>query len=148
MTIEIGNCLDERNKLNKSFTSRYDLTGYIKEPSSIIDPSILIEADLGMISGCNYAYIPEFRRYYYITNITSSTNTTCTLSLHVDVLMSFHDQIVECYGYVDRQEDIVSVMIADPEKLKQINPSISTVPFTVPEGTDGYTYCLITTKSV
>ena len=148
MIIEIGNCVDERNKINKSFTSRYDYTGYIKEPSSVIDPSILIEADIAKIAGCNYAYIPQFRRYYYITNIVSATNTTCTIKLHVDVLMSYKNQLMDCYGYVDRQEDICSVMIADPEKLKQINPTISTVPFTVPTAAEGYTYCLITTKSV
>ena len=148
MTLEIGNCVDEKNKINKSFTSRYELPGTLKEPSSIINPTIRIEADLAMLAGCNYCYIPEFRRYYFIVNMESIHNTICTLQLHVDVLMSYKEQLMDCYGYVDRQEDIVSVMIPDSEKLQQANPTISTIPFTVPTEAEGYTYCLITTKSV
>lgn len=148
MTLDIGNCSDEKKKINKSFTGRYTLEGAIKEPSSIIDPVILIECDLSMIAGCNYCYIPEFRRYYYINNIKTATNTTCTVSLHVDVLMSFKTEINQCSGYVDRNEDIVSYMLSDAEREKQVNPAISTVPFTTPAGASGYTYCLITTKSV
>lgn len=148
MTIEIGNCYNEKNSLTKSFTSNYSLPGNIKEPSSVIDPVILIEANLSMIAGCNYCYIPEFRRYYYINNMKTATNTTCTLSLHVDVLNSFADQIKSCAGYVDRNEDIVSPMLSDAERQKQVNPAISTVPFTVPTEASDYTYCLITTKSV
>lgn len=148
MMLYIGSSTDEKNKINKSYTFRFDFPGYIKEPSSIINPTILVEANLEVLAGCNYCYIPEFKRYYYINNIVSATNDTCTLNLHVDVLMSFKDALNNCKGYVERNEDIVSVMIQDPERLKQANPTISTVPFTVPSGNDGYTYCLITTKSV
>lgn len=148
MTIQLGNCLDNKKKIKKSFTARMELTGHIKEPSSIIDPVILIEADLGSLSGFNYCYIPIFRRYYYITNMKTATNDTCTISCHVDVLMSFSDQILGCSGYVDRQEDEVSVLISDSDKVKQINPAISTIPFSTPANATGYTYCLITTRSV
>lgn len=148
MTIEIGVCLDEKNKLTKTFNSLYSLTGYIKEPSSVIDPVILIEEDLSFITGCNYIYIPAFRRYYYIRNMKSATNTTCTIESHVDVLKSFQSDILACSGYVDRNEDICSVMIPDPERLKQSNPVVSTVPFTPPASASDYTYCLITTQSI
>lgn len=148
MIIELGNCTDEKNKLRKTFTKRYEYEGKIKEPSSVIDPSILIEANLSSIAGVNYMHIPAFKRYYYISNIKSATNTTCTIEAHVDVLKSFENQILDCSGYVDRQEDIVSVMIADTQRPTQVNPAISTVPFTRPANASGYTYCLITTKSV
>lgn len=148
MIIEIGNCTDEKNKLRKTFNSRLELTGHIKDASSIIDPIILIEANLSTIAGCNYLYIPKFKRYYYIKNMSTNTNTTCTIEAHVDVLKSFENQILDCSGYVDRQEDIVSVMIQDPQRPKQANPAISTVPFDKPSEANGFTYCLITTKSV
>lgn len=148
MILEIGTCVSEKNSLSKNYTLNYSLTGNIKEPSSVIDPVILIQADLSMLAGCNYCYIPVFRRFYYITNMKTATNETCTLSLHVDVLQSFNEEIKACSGYVDRNEDIVSPMIADAERQRQINPAISTVPFSVPTEGSGYTYCLITTRAV
>ena len=146
--IILGNSFDDKKKINKSFTKRITLPGVVKEPSSIIDPTILIQANLSQLSGFNYCEIPEFRRCYYITNIKTATNDTCSLSLHVDVLMSFRDQLMSCGGYVDRQENVVSVMITDPERLRQINPAISTIPFNTPAESGGYTYCLMTTKAV
>lgn len=148
MIIDIGNNSEEKNKIRKYFNKRFSLTGNIKEPSSIIDPVILVQCDLSSISSCNYCFIPEFQRYYYITNAKSATSTTCTLHLHVDVLKSFEDAILSCTGYVDRQENEISVLISDPEKIRQVNPAISTVPFDTPAEATGFTYCLITTKAV
>lgn len=149
MTIILGNCTDEKNKIRKTFTPRYTYDNCkIKEPSSIINPTILIQADISSLAGCNYMQIPAFKRYYYINNITSATNTTCSIVAHVDVLKSYENQILDCSGYVDRQEDIVSVMLADTQRPQQVNPAISTVPFTRPSLANQYTYCLITTKSV
>lgn len=146
--IILGNSFDDKQKINKAFTKRVTLPGVIKEPSSIIDPSILIQANLGDLSGYNYCEIPAFRRFYYITNIKSATNDTVSLNLHVDVLMSFRDALMSCTGYVDRNENVVSPMITDAERLRQVNPAISTVPFNTPAESGGYTYCLLTTKAV
>lgn len=148
ISLILGNSIDDKKKIKKNFTERLTLEGVIKEPTSVLNPSILIEQNLSLIAGCNYAYIPALKRYYYIDNMKSGTNDTCTVELKVDVLMSFKDEILACAGYVDRNQDIVSYMISDAERTKQVNPAISTVPFTVPQGNDGYTYCLITTKSV
>lgn len=146
MNIKLGICTDEKNKIQKTFTVMYEYEGHIKEPSSIIDPVILIQADLSSIAGVNYCYIPAFRRRYYINNIKSATNDTCTISCHVDVLASFVDDIMNCAGYVERNEDVVSHMLQDNVRERQVNPAISTVPFTVPNEGSGYTYCLVTTK--
>lgn len=146
MTINLGICTDEKNKIQKTVTTMQSFEGKIKEPSSVVDPVILIQADLSAVAGYNYAYIPAFRRRYYINNIKSATNDTCTISLHVDVLASFVDDLMNCAGYVERNEDIVSNMLQDNVRPKQVNPAISTVPFTVPTEGSGFTYCLVTTK--
>lgn len=148
MTLEIGISTDDKNRINKSYTMQYSYNGVLKEPTSVINPVILVYAPLDMLTGCNYVYIPIFRRFYYISEMKSATNDTCTISCHVDVLMSFKDDIYACTGYVDRQQDIVNYMLPDPQKIKQVNPAISTVPFTTPEEASGFTYCLITTKAV
>lgn len=148
MNIQIGSMYSPRNKIIKNYVFNYDLDGCIKEPSSVINPSILIEAPLDLISGCNYMYIGAFNRYYIINDIKSATNTTCTVSATCDVLMSYKDDLLNCAGYIERNEDVVSFLLADSDRLRQVNPAISTVPFTVPTEAEGYTYCLITTRAV
>ena len=148
ITLQIGICTDEKNKLEKTPTIQYEYEGVIKEPSSVVDPIILIEAPLKQISRMNYCRIPEFNRWYFITNIKSATNTTCTIHCHADVLYSNLEELLNCSGYVERNEDIVSPMLSDNEKPRQVNPALATIPFDMPTETAGYTYCLITTKSV
>lgn len=145
--IQLGNLYSPRNKIIKDYAMRFGLQGVIKEPSSIINPTVLIEAPLDLIADCNYMYIPLMNRYYIINDIKTATNTTCTVSASCDVLMSFKDQILNCAGYVERNEDVISYLVADSDRLRQVNPAISTVPFTVPAEAQDYTYCLITTKS-
>ena len=82
-----------KEALNKSISEVFRLSGTIKEESSVIDPVITIESVANIASSCNYAYIPEFGRYYFITDIVTTSNTLWMISMHVDVLMSFRDDI-------------------------------------------------------
>lgn len=79
------------NVVDKSLSSALSVSGTLKENCSVTDPTILINA--GNISTVNYMHIPEFDRYYYITNIVSVRNGLWAVSGHVDVLMSYKSQI-------------------------------------------------------
>ena len=57
-----------------------------------MNPSIRIES-ADNISAYNYAYISEFGRYYYITDIVSVRTNCWVVSLRCDVLMSYKDEI-------------------------------------------------------
>lgn len=81
----------EKNKLEKNLSNEIKMTGQLREQSSIVSPSIMIRHDNP--SNFNYAYIPEFKRYYFITDITSIRNGLWEVTMHVDVLMSFKDEI-------------------------------------------------------
>ena len=52
----------------------------------------------------NYAYIEDFHRYYYITNITSIHNSVWQLTMRVDVLMSYKNDIYSLKALVVRNE--------------------------------------------
>ena len=82
----------ERQAINKSIGSALTLTGALRNESSVIHPSFLIEAVNP--SGYNYCYIAEFGRYYFITNITSVRTYIWRIDCSVDVLMSFKSQIL------------------------------------------------------
>lgn len=73
----------------------------MKTSSSIISPVIDIKYPVNQIPDFNYAYISEFKRYYYVTDVVYSIGVW-TLSLSVDVLASFRDDILNSTQYVLR----------------------------------------------
>ena len=81
-------------------TPKLELEGNIKQPSSIINPSIQITKAKEPI-GYNYAYIPEFNRYYFISDMTYNIGTWL-LDLRVDVLASFRADILNSEQYILR----------------------------------------------
>lgn len=82
----------ERQAINKTLTNGLTLTGSLRNESSVINPIILIEATNP--SSYNYAYIPEFNRYYFITDIVSIRTNLWRIQMSVDVLMSFQQSIL------------------------------------------------------
>lgn len=92
MDIKLYKNHSEKNKINKSLTSEIEYSGTLRDETSVINPVILIYA--ANLSQYNYAYIPEFHRYYFIRDIMSVRNGLWRVSLSVDVLMSFRSDIL------------------------------------------------------
>lgn len=71
--------------------------GNLKESTSILAPEI--ELQIASVPDVNYCYIPDFRRYYYVIGITCEAANLWSLSLSVDMLASFKDDIamLDCY---------------------------------------------------
>ena len=94
MVIVLGTIADETNKLNKTINNVTNINGTLRQETSVINPSVLIEAQ--NLSGFNYMYINEFGRYYFITDIVSVKNGLWRVTGKVDVLMSFKSGIETC----------------------------------------------------
>lgn len=86
---------DENNKINKRLSNALLLTGTMRNDSSIISPVIMVEGS--SFNSYNYAYIPQFDRYYFIKEITNYRNNLWILTLEVDVLMSFKSSILNMH---------------------------------------------------
>lgn len=91
MTVDFFTNNSDANTLEKSFTAGTTKTGNLKEPCSIEAPEITF-SNSGVIP-YNYCYIPAFGRYYYIVDQTLLSNNRVRLSLKVDVLESFKENI-------------------------------------------------------
>lgn len=81
----------EKNKIGKNLTNDLSISGTLRDTTNIINPIILVE--LNEISNYNYCHIPNFNRYYFITDITVIRTGLYAISLLVDVLESFKTDI-------------------------------------------------------
>jgi len=81
----------EKNKLGKSLSNLSVFSGSLKEETSVTNPVVTME--LENPSGFNYAYIPEFGRYYFIDDMVSIRTGLWKISMKVDVLESFKNSI-------------------------------------------------------
>lgn len=91
-TVSLFKTTSENNRVVKVLTDEKQLSGELRNQTSVLNPSIRIES-ANNISTYNYAYISEFGRYYYITDIVSVRTNCWVVSLRCDVLMSYKDEI-------------------------------------------------------
>lgn len=100
MIVNLGVTTKRRNStLRPSLGKNYNCT--LKEGCSIMNPTIRI--DRAAISGnnYNYAYIPDFARYYWITDIRHS-GALVYIDLAVDVLATYKAAIGDKDLYITR----------------------------------------------
>lgn len=103
MTINLYNCEAEMNRIGKNNKSLIaSLSGTLKQGSSVVDPVILMQLD--DFKGINYAYIEEFKRYYFVREIKQVRNNLVEITMHVDVLESFKDAILKNTAILDRSQ--------------------------------------------
>lgn len=106
MDIIFYNNKSDSRQLVKELIQGITLSGTLRKESSIIKPNITIESS--EIIRYNYAYIPLFRRYYFINNIDVMRGNIWNLDLEVDPLMSFKKDILSYNVIVDKQELITN----------------------------------------
>lgn len=88
------------------------ISGTLRENCQVENPEITMQTDP---RGFNYVYIPEFGRYYFITDITVLRENLFRVSMHVDVLMSFNAQIKALNVWGIRSSIIQTPNIPDGE---------------------------------
>ena len=76
----------------------------------------------------NYAYITEFGRYYYITNIVC-VGDLFEVHMHVDVLMSFKGDIRSNSAVVSRQENVYNLYLQDGVFKTYSQPHMQVIQF-------------------
>ena len=146
---------DKINYLSKTL----EVQGFLRESTSINNPQILIELDYemsdivddnddevdnviyfkqGELLSANYVYIPDFNRYYYISDITSVRTKLWRLSLDVDVLMSHLAKIKNVNALVTRNEFTYDKLVKDDLVTYYYNKEVT--ESTLPKGDKVNTY--------
>lgn len=92
----------EKNRMGKVLSNETIIPGSLKEETSVVSPVIIFEHNNP--SNFNYAYIPDFNRYYFISNFTVIRTGLWSMSMRVDVLESFKDEIKTIPAIVSSSE--------------------------------------------
>lgn len=112
-------------RIDKDLTHLHTYDCILKESTSIINPTIRLKAtNVNVLKG-NYCYIPKFNRFYYINNVTSINADTWELSLHVDVLMSFRDDIETRHVVFNHSESGYNLYLNDGSLQMDSRPKIT-----------------------
>lgn len=100
--------------------------GFLKEKSSIVSPSFMIETtDTGEEfpwERINYFFVPSWGRYYYITDVTVVRTHLYQITGRVDVLMSFRTELGACSGIVANNENDWNMYLDDGSCRVYQNP--------------------------
>lgn len=87
----IGKVLENETEYNIKFKTKADRT----KPVVVLMSETMIDF--------NYAYIPDFNRYYFVESIEVTPNKIYNISLRCDVLESFKNDILKSSGFVNQQ---------------------------------------------
>ena len=104
MIMKMYNTSDSNNTINKTFSNETEFNIKLKGDTSITRPIVVLHSDSIILF--NYAYIPEFNRYYFIDKIELFPNGIYNISLKVDVLESFKNDIKNSKGLISKQTNI------------------------------------------
>ena len=111
MVINLYNNKSPKKKIGKNITLVKGMTGTLRKECDIINPSIEIENAGAIVA--NYAYIPDFERYYFITKITSVRNGLWRIDMHVDVRESFSEAIKNNKCILSRSSGYYNMYLED-----------------------------------
>lgn len=118
ITLYINSAEPKRLDKTDYLTQIATLEGTLREATSVTTPTIILKLDDK--PNFNYVYINEFNRYYFVEDIVSIRNNLWSVSLSVDVLMSYKLAILNCSGFVERNEfNFNSKLIDDKRVIEQ-----------------------------
>lgn len=127
----------EKIKLDKELTQIGTIEGRLFQNTSITKPSIMFDLDTAVFSA-NYLYIPQFNRYYFITDVVNVSANKWQIQARVDVLTSFKNAIRENTAIIERQENEYNLYLDDKYYRAYQNEDVQYKKFSGSLPTDKY----------
>jgi hypothetical protein len=102
MELTLYQCQSAKNHLDKTLRYPAEMHGTLRGVCSEVSPTITVQHDNP--APYNYAFIPQFNRYYYIDDCVSVRNGVWELSLSCDVLMTYRGAIRNAMVVLENSE--------------------------------------------
>lgn len=113
MIVKFYKTEDAPNVVDKSLSSEVVKSNvHPVQPCNILQPTLEIDANTSLYD-YNYAYIPDFVRYYYMSAPTLTTGGKMIVQLSVDVLKTYDDSIRLCNATILRNESVPTLVPDD-----------------------------------
>ena len=116
MTVDFYNNQSDIRYLDKNMTLIKTAECQLYDSSDIDNIKILLVYD-GLISSCNFFKIPDLGRAYYVTGMMLNPGNNCMIQGKIDVLETYHDDIKNISGIVNRQEHAEISLLPDSKIL-------------------------------
>lgn len=126
--------LSEPERMDKTLEEVKETNCDLLEGCSMVDPTLILQSNTPILA--NYAYIPDFGRYYFITDNTNEQGKIWSLKMHCDVISTYKQAIRNCEATLDRQEYQYNMYISDG--LIQLESDTLTVTKNLKEYTEEF----------
>lgn len=101
MLMKMYDTKSSNNVINKVLENEHEFDIKFKDKTDIVNPVVILHSATLILS--NYAYIPDFQRYYFVDKIELFPNSVYHITLRCDVLESFKDEILASSGFINQQ---------------------------------------------
>ena len=92
MKVEFYHTADNANTVNKTLQPIKTVDIIFRLAVNESTPFIIMNKD--NLTGSNYVHIPNFNRYYFISNVENYTANLVRINLVTDLLMTYKDDIL------------------------------------------------------
>lgn len=117
-TISLYKITDDSRVINKTLGTAINgntpIQLYLRDDVNILTPEVSFPYS-ATYAGANYAYIPEWKRYYFITDMYVTPAGRLFLRLYVDVLKTYASGIMAAQVNVMRSESAGVNQVHDSE---------------------------------
>lgn len=113
------------NKINKTLQENEEYTGVLNASFSVLNPVIRFRTRTPVFF--NYAYIESLKRYYFVSELQQDGDI-CTVSLQVDVLMTYKDKILNSTATLIKGEE-VNKYSSTRENVYDLRPKLKKLDF-------------------
>lgn len=102
---------DKNIVAQKHLTSIGGYSGDFRATADVLRPTLIIQGEIS--TSANYVYIPDFHRYYYISERREITKDLTEFALYVDVRKSFYNNLLSNRGIVARNTNNYNMYLRD-----------------------------------
>ena len=104
MEIKLYITEDSDTVMNKDLTLITTFDIQMRDAQNVSAPILILGEIAGVdLKTVNYAYIDEFKRYYFIRTITVGQNNIYTLAMECDVIETYREDILNSSALISRR---------------------------------------------
>lgn len=129
MNITLYNNLSDHRCLNKELETIETISGATPYGECSVQAPVMRLRPFENWAIVNYAYIGDYQRYYYVTEIKILSGNVLELHCQSDPLMSFRNAIKNCQGVLVANENLTTPYIRDLNYPVSLKKTITTYLF-------------------